>query len=278
MNEDQHSRAAGPGSTEHDALAELVPLYALDALDPDEAQAVHAHLATCAQCRAELDSLRGTVADLAEVTAVEPPSSLRARVLAAAEQVEQEPGPEVSSSTASTEPEAPPEDASGDRPQTAGDAGSHSDRHLVHRRTLVAGGLALAASAVIGTGLAVTRPWLSPEQKQIRQIQNASDARTYTTSADGAEVRVIRAPSEHAAVVEVEGMDPAPAGHDYQLWYLEDSRDPVSAGVLHLDDEGAATALLDGSVPKATGVAMTVEPEGGSEQPTTDPTVAVTFS
>ena len=31
-------------------------LYALDALDPDEARAVEAHLAGCPSCRAELDA------------------------------------------------------------------------------------------------------------------------------------------------------------------------------------------------------------------------------
>ena len=36
--------------------------------------------------------------------------------------------------------------------------------------------------------------------------------------------------------------------------------------------------VLDGSPGEATGVAMTLEPEGGSQLPTTEPALAVEFS
>ncbi|HEX9546543.1 MAG TPA: zf-HC2 domain-containing protein, partial [Acidimicrobiales bacterium] len=38
----------------HDGVQELLGAYALDAIDPDEAELVERHLAVCARCRAEV--------------------------------------------------------------------------------------------------------------------------------------------------------------------------------------------------------------------------------
>ncbi len=56
--------------------------YAIDALDDIERAQFERHLAECAECRAEVDSLREASAMLAETTAVEPPADLRDRLLA----------------------------------------------------------------------------------------------------------------------------------------------------------------------------------------------------
>ncbi len=46
----------------HDELEELLGVYALDALDPEERQAVDDHLASCPRCRAELAAHRDVAA------------------------------------------------------------------------------------------------------------------------------------------------------------------------------------------------------------------------
>ena len=56
--------------------------YAIDALDDIERAQFERHLAKCAECRAEVESLREASAMLAETTAVEPPADLRDRLLA----------------------------------------------------------------------------------------------------------------------------------------------------------------------------------------------------
>lgn len=58
--------------------------YAVDALLAVEAQAFEAHLGRCAECRAEVRSLREAAARLALPECVTAPPSLRAAVLAAA--------------------------------------------------------------------------------------------------------------------------------------------------------------------------------------------------
>lgn len=52
-------------ASDHDTIWESLPEYALGVLDPDENAAVEAHLAGCADCRAELQSLRAITAGLA---------------------------------------------------------------------------------------------------------------------------------------------------------------------------------------------------------------------
>src|SRR5688572_4654968 len=56
--------------------------YAIDALDDIERAQFERHLAECAECRAEVDSLREASAMLAETTTVEPSAELRSRLLA----------------------------------------------------------------------------------------------------------------------------------------------------------------------------------------------------
>ncbi|MGH9088659.1 MAG: zf-HC2 domain-containing protein, partial [Acidimicrobiales bacterium] len=58
---------------DHDAVAELLGAYALDAVDPDEAQVVADHLAECPRCRAEVDELRAVAAALGNAHEDPPP-------------------------------------------------------------------------------------------------------------------------------------------------------------------------------------------------------------
>jgi anti-sigma factor RsiW len=66
----------------HDAVHDLTPAYALDALDERERAEYEAHLATCESCRAELASLQESASSLAySVPAPAPRPQLRERIL-----------------------------------------------------------------------------------------------------------------------------------------------------------------------------------------------------
>lgn len=68
----------------HEQVRELLPAFALDVLDPDEAHEVLAHLPTCEECRGELASLRQVTDALGtSVVQVSAPAALWASVLAA---------------------------------------------------------------------------------------------------------------------------------------------------------------------------------------------------
>jgi anti-sigma-K factor RskA len=64
---------------------DLTAAYALDALDPDEAEAYERHLSQCEECREQLAELNETATALALATvAPAPPARLRASILDAA--------------------------------------------------------------------------------------------------------------------------------------------------------------------------------------------------
>ena len=66
----------------HDAVHDLTPAYALDALDETERAEYEAHLATCERCREELAALQDTATSLAYATpAPAPPPHLRDRIV-----------------------------------------------------------------------------------------------------------------------------------------------------------------------------------------------------
>src|SRR5205085_621429 len=74
------SRHHGGGSMTSDIHA-LSGAYAVDALDGDERAQFEEHLAGCADCRSEVESLREAAALLAETTATTPPAGLRDKLL-----------------------------------------------------------------------------------------------------------------------------------------------------------------------------------------------------
>lgn len=67
---------------DHERYKEMLALDALGALDGADAEALRAHLESCAECRAERDGWLGVAASLAHTAKpVTPPAELRARVL-----------------------------------------------------------------------------------------------------------------------------------------------------------------------------------------------------
>ena len=82
------------------------------------------------------------------------------------------------------------------------------------------------------------------------------------------------------AVAHVFRLQPAPAGHDYQIWALVDGK-PVSLSVFNSDSDGNALVeqfTLPGTTAGVSAVLVSVEPKGGSPQPTTTPFLAGNFS
>lgn len=66
--------------------------------------------------------------------------------------------------------------------------------------------------------------------------------------------------------LDVKNLPPAPSGKDYQLWALKDGK-PIDMGIFKADFN-AQDLLEVGQVPGADAFAVTLEPSGGSENPT----------
>lgn len=76
-------------------------------------------------------------------------------------------------------------------------------------------------------------------------------------------------PQAGRAIVYAYELPPLAPDQSYQLWYI-DERGPVSAGILELDDSGAAVLEVEG-LPDLAAIrqwAVTIEPAGGVSQPT----------
>jgi len=71
------------------------------------------------------------------------------------------------------------------------------------------------------------------------------------------------------AVLMAENMPPVPEGKTYQIWVIRGGT-PQPSGLFEPKGDSIA-AVVETPVEGADAVAVTVEPEGGSKEPTTDP-------
>lgn len=274
MNAADPSGVDPHGVDPHDASA----AYALHALPEDERLAFERHLEGCGSCREEVAELQATAALLGRAAAVTPPAALREEILRKVATTPQETriGPQKAP--------APPRQApSAWRP--APDTPAADGRAHAPSRQLPRLALAACVAAVLALGVAT---WQYREaedartgarraqerQDEVARVLTAPDVQLETQDLRGggtATVAVSR--SENAATLAVHDLPRLPAGKVYEAWFIEGGK-PVPAGLLSRDP-GRGLTFLDGPVDDATAVALSVEPTGGSEQPTTDPLGAV---
>jgi anti-sigma-K factor RskA len=92
---------------------------------------------------------------------------------------------------------------------------------------------------------------------------------TVDEASGGGSVRVIASKSHNAAVVLGESLPTLDDSQTYQVWHMEDGK-PTSVGLL---GHGPGMLYAKGAN-AADAYAITVEPKGGSPQPTSDPIAA----
>lgn len=222
--------------------------YAVDALDDIERERFERHLAECAECQVEVAELGVTSTLLAETTSVTPPPELRERLMAEIRTVRPLP-PEVSST-----------------PSRFG------------RRWL---GFTMVAATILvafgGAGLLVWQQSQAPQAVSVAdRVLRSSDAERYPVDAGDANVELVRSVSENKAVIVTRDMPAAPDGMVYQLWLQDETDAMVSAGLMPRGPD--QTVVLEGGAATAKGAGITVEPAGGSPQPTSDPIALVAFT
>lgn len=249
----------------HD-IHKLTGAYATDALDDIERARFEQHLTDCRDCRGEVAELREAAARLSVISATTPPESLRRSVLAEISQVRPLP-PVVSASEVESQDDPPQggpvdddvHDADGPTPITRGRNRRSRGRWIP---MLVAAALALVA------GVSAWQPWApSP----VEQVIEAADAEKVLVELDRVgRAEVVRSKSEDRAVIITEDMPPAPEGRVYQLWFMSpEDGTTIPAGLMPEGEDNVV--MLEGSAAEATAVGITVEPEGGSEKPSTKP-------
>jgi anti-sigma-K factor RskA len=247
----------------NDNLHDLAAAYALDALEADERTAFEAHLADCAACRTEVDAFSDTAAELANLTEVTPPPSLKASLMA-----------EIR--------DAPPSQATPTRPIAANPisegpaAISPATPPAVGHPWIRAwfGLVAVLALITLGAGVFVVKPWVSPRtQITAADVLTAGDAVRATERVGDATVTLVRSNQLGRAVLVTTAMPAAPPDRVYQAWLKHADGSLSGAGVMPVASD--QTLLLEGDARNTVGAGVTVEPPGGSLQPTSDPIVLV---
>jgi anti-sigma-K factor RskA len=267
----------------HPDIHALSGAYVVDAVDDIERAEFERHLAWCESCREELDGFRATVLQLSVLSSVTPPDRLRAQVLRDISAVRPLP-PDVRQEAGDRI------EAAGGRLEAASRAGAVGEapaqltrvaRADIERRRTSRRWLATAAAVVVlGGGVTIWHPWDRQSQTQVSltdQVLQAPDAQRFAASLpDGGTATVVRSKSVGRAVLQTTNLASAPSGRTYQMWLQAAGGTLVSAGLL--PGSGNQTALVEGDAVTAGGVGLSVEPAGGSPQPTTQPVVLIAFT
>ncbi len=231
----------------NDDLHLLTGAYAVDALTADEGHRFERHLAACADCQAEVAGFHETTAQLADAFAVaEPPASLRTAVLSEVERTRQ--------------------------------VTKLSTPRRVRSSTPTWLALAAGVAVVAGLGgLLVRSQGRIDDLERTEQLALAADAETVNLEGAGdAIMRFTWSPELGAGLFVAGDMATAGADADYQLWIVANGT-PRSLGVFDPSD-GSVELTTDDVPAPGDVVAVTIEPDGGSPEPTSDPIRAATIA
>ena len=240
--------------------------YALDALDSTaEQERFERHLNRCGDCTREVRGFQATATRLGMAAAQPAPPQMRDRVMAAVATTRQVPASE--------------EHARHARP---------AQRSRPLTRLAMAGAvIAVVVAVLLAVQLINTQHQLNQAQHQltiaqaqlhaITAVQTATDAKVITkrTSVGGI-VTVTSSAAKRQLVLTTFGLPTLPAGKVYQLWLIGSHGNKTRAeGVLGAPHHGRTGPLLISGVLAGDTFGVTVEPAGGTIQPTTTPIVGV---
>lgn len=253
--------------TERNDLHALTGAYVLDALDDDERHRFEAHLATCDACTEEVADLQAVTLRLSDASEQPPPWGLRERILLAASRT-----PQPEHTTSSTQ-------------VVELDRRRRPTPRWTQRLTA-------AAAAVLAVTVAGRSYTVANLTEELAEVESANEQAQRTAeelsdllaapdtemataeSLDGATGRVVASEQRGEAVFIADGLPAVPPGRTYQLWLIDETG-PESAGLVAPNIDGRVTHLLAGDIAEAVAVGVTIEPDGGSAQPTTEPILAI---
>jgi anti-sigma-K factor RskA len=223
----------------HTRWRDDLPAHLLGALPAEEAGELEAHLETCESCRNELRWLRPVIEVLSDsVERVEPPTELRERLMA-----------EVR-----------------DDARRAAEA-KPARRPLAERMRafMLRPATALAATAVIGAGVAGY------------VISDEGGDSVTTISDSGLNQPGVSAMLERkgdSGTLELAGLRQLRSAEVYQAWVQHGKRIQPSS-LFEARRDGTASAAIPRDLDGADAVMVTIEPRGGSDEPTSDQLVSV---
>jgi anti-sigma-K factor RskA len=234
--------------TPHDEMLANVALYALGALTPAEAAAVAAHIEGCAECRAEYQLLRPAVTALGASAQsyaddLGPGPLLKARVM---------------------------------REVRASKRGSGVERFRWQTFAAIAASLVFVIGALL-----VDMSLDNRVKRETAQMVAQSEALADIASADAKRYRfgsgAVFVRGSHLYVA-LPALAAPPPGKVYQAWTLPKGSKRMAPSITFTPTDRDQTIIrLPQSAFGVAAVAVSVEPEGGSKQPTTKPIAVTVF-
>ena len=235
---------SSPLDFDDDHLLNLAAVYALDAVSDDERREIELRVAeadsdVAAAFRREVREVRETMAQVSHATVAEPPAHVRHRLL----------------ETIGTAPDT-------SAPDSPIDLSARRNR----RRYFLLAAAAAVVIAIAGIGVATQIGQGTPPTSA--QVLAAEDVRTTSGSIEGGgTATVVYSKDVDAGVLVMNNVAPPTDGTVYQMWLIGPDG-ATAAGTMTPDDVApSTTAVLEG-ISDATALGFSVEPEGGSTQPT----------
>jgi hypothetical protein len=268
--------------------------YVVNALDDSELQEFVEHLAVCDTCSREIVEFSETSAELSAMVSTPPPAALRGSILSAIREVRPLP-PElpvaVERDLVSTPRRAYPADAEDSRsvlamtPSTRSSVDQPVDELGRRRQRRTSRILTFAVAAAMVVALALGGWVVTLVQQRQAQVADAGrqrqaqvadarrqtelltapDAKVYAkTMANGAKVSFVVSKTLDKAMLIGDLPDPG-QGKQYQLWTIDKAKKATPDALV---DGGTASAWFTGPVSSSAALAVTIEPSGGSQEPT----------
>ena len=256
----------------HEELNDLYELYTLGALGASERAEIEEHLAqNCPDCMAGVRralSLNAFFATLPEP--ITPPKRLRTRVLASV------------------------------------GAESTTSRFWIGAWALLGAGLAIIL-AIVGMDshrraqeLAEARDEIRRSSADLTQARDQISRSSAELSKVQAALQLLNLPDtrqivfgkgrsqpprgrlfvnpERGVLLLASNLPPVPSGKTYEMWLIPKGGAPIPAGLFQSDAQGNVLYVMNGAVAPATSaVAVSVEPEAGSQAPTTTPIIVASL-
>ncbi len=287
-------------STACDELHDLLPAYAIGALDHAEAEHVRTLLQECPEQQAELDDYIALSGALYErIEPVAPPVELHDRLM---EQIRQQ--------KADTVP--PRQPVAFHENNAQGSSAPRSNQRLLKWGLAIAAMLAIISNLMWSSQLNNAQQTISNLNGELDETrQTLSDLETeyaqYVAASTNVNQQLQNQQQDIVQLISVSNLERValastggngeaalatllweqgassgrlistslpdlPANETYQLWVISGEQ-PISAGVFNRDENGIVTfpVSLTDDITTFEAIAISVEPEGGSDAPTTDP-------
>lgn len=262
-------------------------LYAVGGLDASEVAEFEQHLDQCDDCREEVATMREITSSMSQAVAADPPAALRASVLAEIASTPQVAALSAPGRHARAGTDAPSAASELTAPAAAAASPEPASNVLPLRRSWGSRASAIvAAAAVLGAigvgGWAIQdrndardqNEAASAKVEQLTTLLSATDVQAVSAqTSSGGNATVVRSTSKQQALLVTADLPALDSGRVYEAWTFE-GETAVPAGTFRADAAGATHELPTAAVDSAV-IALTVEPEGGSDQPTTEPVVVI---